>query len=106
MLNLLFDKLKQITNMLSFSINQKFGAVKNNSIIKKIREYFIKPKPKIKQIISKSLPNQSLDIDYEDYYKPIKTKGTFNNNYIEHESRGDKDKILSLEDYLNIIRPY
>ena len=25
---------------------------------------------------------------------------------IESESRGDKDKILSLEDYLNIIRPY
>ena len=28
----------------------------------------------------------------EDYYKPIKTKGAFNNNYIEYESRGDKDK--------------
>ena len=67
MLNLLFDKLKQITNMLSFSINQKFGTVKNNSVIKKIREYFIKLKPKIKQIISKSLPNQSFDIDYEKY---------------------------------------
>ena len=37
MLNLLFDKLKQITNMLSSSINQKFGAVKNNSTIKKVR---------------------------------------------------------------------
>ena len=29
-----------------------------------------------------------------------------NNNYIENESRGDKDKNLSLEDYLGIIRPY
>ena len=37
MLNLLFDKLKQIINMLSSSINQKLGSVKNNSIIKKIR---------------------------------------------------------------------
>ena len=26
------------------------------------------------------------------YYKPIKTKGAFNNNYIEYESRGDKEK--------------
>ena len=42
----------------------------------------------------------------EDYYKPIKTKGAFNNNYIEYESRGDKDKNLSPEDYLDIIRPY
>ena len=42
----------------------------------------------------------------ENYYKPIKTKGAFNDNYIEYESRGDKDKNLSLENYLNIIRPY
>ena len=30
----------------------------------------------------------------------------FNNNYIEYESRGDKNKNLSLEDYFYIIRPY
>ena len=40
----------------------------------------------------------------EDYHKSIKTKGAFNNNYKEYESRGDKYKNLSLEDYLNIIR--
>ena len=32
--------------------------------------------------------------------------GAFNKNYIGHESRGDKDKNLSLEEYLDIIRPY
>ena len=37
------------------------------------------------------------------YYKPINTKGTFNNNYMEYESRGDKNKNLSFEDYLDII---
>ena len=42
----------------------------------------------------------------EDYYKPIKTKGTFNNNYIEYKSRGDKDKILSVREYLYMIMPY
>ena len=31
----------------------------------------------------------------EDYYKPIKTKSAFNGNYIEYESKGDKDKNLS-----------
>ena len=31
----------------------------------------------------------------EDCYKQIKTKDPFNNNYIEYESRGDKDKKLS-----------
>ena len=29
-----------------------------------------------------------------DYYKPIRTKDAFNNNYVEYESRGDKDKNL------------
>ena len=42
----------------------------------------------------------------EDYYKPIKTKGAFNNNYIEYESRGDKDKRLSIKEYLYMIMPY
>ena len=39
----------------------------------------------------------------EDYYKP---KGSFNNNYIEYESRADKDKRLSIREYLYMIMPY
>ena len=42
----------------------------------------------------------------EDYYKPVKPKGAFNDNYIEYESRGDKDKNLSPKEYLDMIRPY
>ena len=42
----------------------------------------------------------------EDYCKPIKTNDTFNNNYIEYESKGDKNKTLSVKEYLNMIRPY
>ena len=41
-----------------------------------------------------------------DYYKTIKTKGAFNSNYIEYESRGDKDKGLSIKRYLYKIMPY
>ena len=32
---------------------------------------------------------------FEDYYRPTKTKSAFNGNYIEYESKGDKDKNLS-----------
>ena len=44
----------------------------------------------------------------EDYYKPIKTISGFDdkNNYIEYESKGEKDKNLSPKEYLNMIRPY
>ena len=42
----------------------------------------------------------------EDYYKPIIVKGTFNNNYIQYESKRDKDKILTISEYLDVIRSY
>ena len=42
----------------------------------------------------------------EDYYKPIITKSAFNMDYIEYESKGDKDKILSIKEYLDMIKPY
>ena len=42
-----------------------------------------------------------LSID-EDYYKPVITNEAFNSNYIEYESKGDKDKTLFAE-YLDII---
>ena len=42
----------------------------------------------------------------EDYYKPIIVKSASNNSYIQYESKGDKDKILTIREYLNMIRPY
>ena len=46
-----------------------------------------------------------LPID-EDYYKTIKTNDAFNRNYIEHESSSDKDKTLTMKEYLTMIKPY
>ena len=46
-----------------------------------------------------------LSID-EDYYKPIISNDAFNSNYIEYESKGDKDKTLSIKEYLKMIIPY
>ena len=42
----------------------------------------------------------------KDYYKPINPKSAFKNNYIEYESKGDKSKNLSPEEYLDITRLY
>ena len=44
-----------------------------------------------------------LSID-KDYYKPILVKSSYNNNYIQYESKGDK--ILTLKDYLALIEQY
>ena len=41
----------------------------------------------------------------EDYYKLIIVNGAFNKNYIQNESRGNKDKILTPNEYLDMIKP-
>ena len=42
----------------------------------------------------------------DDYYKPIRVGNFWNNIYIEYESNGDKNKNLSVKEYLNEIKPY
>ena len=42
----------------------------------------------------------------EDYYKPKRVSNFWNNNYIEYESNGDKNRNLSLDEYLNKVKPY
>ena len=46
-----------------------------------------------------------LSID-KDYNKPIRANSVFNSNHIEYESKGDKYKILSIIEYVNMIRQY
>ena len=45
------------------------------------------------------------DID-DDYYKPEKIYQAFDDSYVEYHSNGDTDKRLSIEEYLNMIKPY
>ena len=46
------------------------------------------------------------EINEEDYYEPIKPNHAFDDDYIEYESRRDKDNNLLLAEYLIIIWPY
>ena len=42
----------------------------------------------------------------KDHYEPKKTVSAFNNNYIQCESMGDKDKNISIKEYIVVIRLY
>ena len=44
--------------------------------------------------------------DNKDYYQPVRFTNAFDDNFIEYESNGDKDKTLSIEEYLDKIIPY
>ena len=42
----------------------------------------------------------------ENYYEPVRVSNFWRNNYIKYKSNGDINEILSVEEYLNKIRPY
>ena len=41
----------------------------------------------------------------EDYYKPILVRFAFDNNFEEYGIRGDKNKNLTLNEYITTITP-
>ena len=100
---------------------QKTGlSKKEKNVLERISEYFNKLNNELSKL-KRHRHNIIHDTEYkgieeikylfsnineEDYYEPIKIKHAFDDNFIEYESRGDKYNNLSLEEYLNIIRPY
>ena len=79
-----------------------------------------KEKKKKRKDKEKHCPYDSNDLDYygirdtenlfdevseEDYYKPILVKSSFKDHYKQYESKGDKEKRLSVRQCLNKILP-
>ena len=98
--NLFASKIKEIERSLT-ELEQNIFKTEDLSNPKSYYDYDDTKYEGVKDI--NDLFDLSLD---EDYYKPIVTKGTFNNNYIQNESNGGKVKSLSIEKYLNMITPY
>ena len=46
------------------------------------------------------------NIDDNDYYKPILINSSFDENYKFYETKDNKDKKISIEQYLDMIKPY
>ena len=53
-----------------------------------------------------NIDNGDDDNDDDDDCKPILVENSFKENYKYYESRGNKDKKLSVEQYLDMIKPY
>ena len=41
----------------------------------------------------------------KNYYKPLRVN-CWSNNYVQYKSNSDKNRILSVEEYLDKIKPY
>ena len=113
------EKINELEQKASLTEQEKQKKKRYTKKLQEDEDFFKKLKEDLNRL-KKYQYNDNEDLDYkgisqienlfnkinEDYYKPIKTNRTFNDNYMEYESRGDKDRNLSLEDYLNIIRPF
>ena len=79
----------------------------NYTAVKYIRNQFrIEKETKaIKEKILKDIKNIS-DHEEENCYQPIRVNNFWSNNDIKHESNIERNKALSVEEYLNRIRPY
>ena len=77
------------------------------NMIKDMRNLFRleKETKAIKDRILRDIKNL-FEREEENYYKPVRENDFSSNNYIKYESNGDTNKTLSIEKYLNKIRPY
>ena len=88
-----------------FKLEKENEKIKDR-ILRDIRNVFRleKENKAIKYIIFRNIRN--LFENKEIYYKPVRVSNFWSNNYIEYERNGDRNKTLSVEEYLNKIRPY
>ena len=98
-------KNRCIKNYKSLLIDRLLGILDKSEQVKKTRtiDHIRKENFDINKILRDI---RTLYESEEDYYEPVRTSNAFNNNYIEYESNGDKDKILSIKEYLDIMKQY
>ena len=75
---------------------------------KDIRSLFrLKKKTKkIKDRILRDIKNPFEHEEEENYHKSVRVSNFWSNSYIEYEIDGDRNKTLSVEEYLNKVNPY
>ena len=80
----------------------------NDIAIKDMRNLFkLKKNPKVtKDRIVRDIMNLFEYEEEKNYHKLVRVRNFWSDNYIEYESNSDRNKTLSVEEYLNKIRPY
>ena len=122
----LYGRGKKLSRPRKQNIKKRFISEENKKkinsrIIRDIWKLFEKQKEKEerKELEKKKKQNERIiknkiirDIktlfeqEQEDYYKPKRASNFWNNNYVEYESSCDENSDLSLNVYLNKIKPY
>ena len=85
------------------NIRNLFGQRKENEAIKDVRNLF--KLKKNKKAITRDIRNL-FESEKEDYYKPARVGNFHSKNYIDFKSNGNKNKAISIKDYLEQTKPY
>ena len=84
-------------------------SIEEENIIKDIRN-LVRLEKETKAIKDKILRDINILFEHgnkeENYYKPARVGDSWSNNYIEYESNNDRNKMLSVEEYINKNRPF
>ena len=76
-----------------------------NALNKKKKEYKYSDHDDLDYFGIKDIQDLFTNIDDADYYKPKLAKSSFKNNFPYYEIRGDRDKNISVKQYLTMIIP-
>ena len=93
--------IKDIRNLFRLKKEQNYTAIKD------IRNLFRQEKETkaIKDRILRDIKNLfEHEKEEENYYKPVRVSNFWSNNYTEYKSNNDKNKILSVDEYINKIK--
>ena len=95
--------IEDITNLFRLKKEENDTAIKDTRNLFRLK---IEIK-KIKDIVLRNIKNHfGFGNEEETYHKPVWLNNFLSNNYIEYKSNGDKNKRLSVEEFLYKIRPY
>ena len=95
--------IKDIKNLFRLKKEQNDTAIKDTRNLFRLK---IEIK-EIKDIVLRNIKNHfEFENEEETYHKPVWLNNFLSNNYIEYKSNDDKNKRLSVKEYLYKIRPY
>ena len=82
---------------------RNFFRLKKDMVLEGIKNIFGQGKDKA--LKGKDIKDEEIESE-KNCYKPIRISNDFSTNYIEYKSKGNKDKILFIDDYLDEIKPF
>ena len=113
-LEVIFLAKKQRELEKSFIKKRQEGSLTNKqkNVLKNIDRYlknfkdYLEKLQKYQDNITYGLESLLNEVNQEAYYEPKEIKSAFDDSYVLYESRGDKDNMLAIYEYLDKIKRY